>query len=440
MSRPSFLVISILTHACSEDPSKPRLSQKQMMQERAEIQNMIVVQHWSLVELRKLYHLAEVEGHHDSPGHSPLSQSPLIDDPPPRYDDVRATNGDLKLSIEAPYKMEDKSKAIVIYKEKPLQELDQSLQHALNRENQVLQAPVHDIVDHLLEEWTRTTRTPQVSPRSSPPQERRRSTYYESDDETTSDSEFERSEGIGGRYIEGPRQANKKNVRFHARVDSDQDDSDRDKQHRKRAPKRHVLHSEDDTSTESEDNSSPRSRRSSDNTKMKHVPTQPDSKDLSRRSYGSGSRAVPPENSSGRPAASRGFSQGAMPPRPMPIPNQQQQWQGQPPPGGLRPPPYHASSGGPPRMPLGSPYVPPQYLGRSPQPPPGTYFPGGPGLPMPPNPPRESHRHRRHNTESRQNAAREKDKESASRNLKKGLFGGAAVAGILDILQGLDSL
>ena len=50
-----------------------------MRQDRAEIQNMIVVQHWSLVELRKLYELAEKEAKEET-------MSPTIEDPPPSYD------------------------------------------------------------------------------------------------------------------------------------------------------------------------------------------------------------------------------------------------------------------------------------------------------------------------------------------------------------------
>ena len=87
-------------------------------------------------------------------------------------------------------------------------------------------------------------------------------------------------------------------------------------------------------------------------------------------------------------------------------------------------------------MPNGSTYPPAGYMGQSPQPPPGTYFPQQqqrpPGPPMPPR--QQSHRDREH----RRNP--EKDAASASRNLRRGLFGGAAVAGILDMLSALDGI
>ena len=407
------------------------------MQERAEIQNMIVVQHWSLVELRKLYHLAELEGKEGSPGHSPLSQSPstFINDPPPRYDDIQATNGNLKLSIEAPQKVEDKSQAMVKYQEKPLQQLDQSLQSALSKENQALQAPVHDIVDHLLHQWTVS---PATSTRSSP-SDRKHRPYYESDTDTTTDSEFERSEKIGGRHIEGPHHRPKKNVHFHARVESGEDESDGDRQ-RKRPPRRHILHSETDTSTDSEPSPAPQQRRSSDSTHAKYTPTQQEPGDRNRRPYTAGGQGAGREIPSARPT-SRGIPPSPMPMAPRPIPHPNQSWPGLPPPPNLRPPSYYGSSpGGPLRMPPGGQYVPPQYMGHSPQPPPGNYFPGGQVQPTAPNPQRGPPRPRRHRTESRQKTQRDKDKESSSSNIKKGLFGGAAVAGILDILQGLDSL
>jgi hypothetical protein len=59
-------------------------------------------------------------------------------------------------------------------------------------------------------------------------------------------------------------------------------------------------------------------------------------------------------------------------------------------------------------------------------------------------PPQQRKRHHRHGDKDKdrgrvENEKAERAKES-SKNLKRGLFGGAAVAGILDLLQGLDGL
>lgn len=425
-----------------------------MRQDRAEIQNMIVVQHWSLVELRKLYELAGKEAKEET-------TSPTIEDPPPSYDVIgnaqtsyyedQASSGDLRLSIQGPpvpEKIRDDSQAVVRFEEKPLQQLDQQFTLALTRENQTLGAPVYDIVNHLLHEWTRI---PEAEARSSPPNSRGhpsppssrknstvnpsgKPTYYESD-EDTSDSDFERSSDTKGRYIEGPRRGVEKNVRFRARVESDEEEQDNHRS-RRRAPKKHVLHSEDDTSSDSESEASPPppapgSRRSSDGS---NVPYSRDGPDRRPRPYSG--RSNGPENA-GRPV-SRGVNQPSIP-QGRPPPNQQ--WQPTAPiAAGLRPQPY-GGHGGPPRMPSGSSYVPAGYMGQSPQPPPGNYFPQQqqqqqqhrPSVSsMPPR--QQSHRDK----EKRRSA--EKDASSASKNLRRGLFGGAAVAGILEVLQGLDGL
>ena len=95
--------------------------------------------------------------------------------------------------------------------------------------------------------------------------------------------------------------------------------------------------------------------------------------------------------------------------------------------------------------------------GPSPQPQAGTYFPPRmqmPGPPPPPNmgmppqqrPHRQHHRRHNHRHEDRESMkiARERDKalkaEESNKNLKRGLFGGAALAGVLDLLQGLDGI
>lgn len=417
---------------------------------------MIVVQHWSLVELRKLYELAEKEDKEET-------RSPTIEDPPPSYDaagiaqtsyyEDQASKGDEKLSIQTPTvpdKIPNDSQAMIKFEEKPLQQLDRQFTLALTRENKALGAPVYDIVNHLLHEWTKIPEAesrpspPNSRGHPSPPHSRKNSTanpsgktYYESD-EDTSDSEFERSSDIGGRYIEGPRKGVEKNVRFRARVESDEEEQDHHRS-RRRAPKKHVLHSEDDTSSDTESEVSPPppapgSRRSSESS---NVPYSRDGPDRRPRPYSG--RSNGPENA-GRPI-SRGMSQPSIP-QGRPMPNQQ--WQPTPPiPTGLRPPqPYGQTGGppGPPRMANGSPYVPPGYMGQSPQAPPGNYFPQQqqrpPGPAMPPR--QQSHREREREKEKRRSA--EKDASSASKNLRRGLFGGAAVAGILDLLQGLDGL
>ena len=421
-----------------------------MRQDRAEIQNMIVVQHWSLVELRKLYELAEKEAKEEN-------MSPTIEDPPPSYNaagnaqtsyyEDQAANGNRRLSLQGPAvpdKIQIDSQAMVKFQEKPLQQLDQQFTLALSRENQALSAPVYDIVNHLLHEWTKIPETearpspPHSRGYPSPPSSRKnstanpsgKSTYYESDEET-SDSEFERSSDIGGRFIKGPRKGVEKNVRFKARVESDEDEPDHH-QSRRRAPKKSVLQSEDDTSSDTDSDVSPPApapgrRRSSASS---NVPYPQDGPERRPRPYSG--RNNGPEDA-GRSIV-RGMSQQSIP-QGRPVPNQQ--WQSTPSvPTGLRPQQPYGPPGGPLRMPNGNSYPPAGYMGQSPQPPPGTYFPlqtqRPPGPPMPPRQP--SHRDR----EKRRSA--DKDAASASRNLRRGLFGGAAVAGILDMLSALDGI
>lgn len=439
--------------ATREDPSKAPLTEHTMRQDRAEIQNMIVVQHWSLVELRKLYDLAEKEAKEEP-------MSPTIEDPPPSYDaagnaqtsyyEDQAANVKRRLSIQAPAvpdKIPNDSQAMVKFEEKPLQQLDQQFTLALSRENQALGAPVYDIVNHLLHEWTRIPEAeaearpspPHSRGHPSPPSSRKNSTanpsgkptYYESD-EDTSDSEFERSSDIGGRYIEGPRKGVEKNVRFRARVESDEEEQDHHRS-RKRAPKKHILHSEDDTSSDTESDLSPPprapgSRRGSESN------TAPYSRDgPERRPRPYMGRSNGPEDAGRRGLSQPSISQGRPPPN--------QQWQSTPSiPTGLRPQPPYGPPGGPPRMPNGGPYLPPGYMGQSPQPLPGNYFPQQQQMQQqrPPGPPMAPRQQSHRDKEKRRSA--EKDATSASKNLRRGLFGGAAVAGILDLLAGLDGL
>ena len=433
---------------------------------------MIVVQHWSLVELRRLYELAETEARDES-------MSPGIEEPPPRYDATRSpemsfndhiqsssTDNGLRLMLEGPSPPSippkingDHSQAIVKFYEKDLHQLDESFSKALTRENQILNANVYDIVDHLLHEWTRALHSPRSSLRSSPKNQRHKA-YYSSDDSDT-ESDFE-GHNNKGRYIEGPRRSKNRGVHFQPSVESDQEDEERDRP-RKRAPKRHVLHSESDTSSEESDSvsppvtrSQPHSRRSSDASNSHLNPNRRESYERHRIPYPPGGLSNVPENP-GKPTSSRGIPQ---PPMPMPARPQPQHYPSSPSNPTFRGPPYtSAPPPGPQRLPTAGPYMPPPpqgYLGSSPQPQPGGYFPQGqrppgpPGPPMPmpmpmpvpvPVPVQRPFRHHHHRADHRHDKEKaEKDRAVASKNLKRGLFAGAGIAGILDLLQGLDGL
>ncbi|KAL6714763.1 hypothetical protein ACLMJK_008188 [Lecanora helva] len=430
------------------DPTTLQLAGKTFLQDRAEIQNLIVVQHWSLVELRRLYQLAENEAKEEA-------LAPLNDDPPPSYDEHRAiepsyyaqkaNEGDVQLSITAPpVRTDDTSRAMVKYQERPIQQLDAAFTRALVRENQAIGAPVDDIVDHLLEEWTQV---PELD--SHPVTKGRRpglNTYYESDEEDTTESEYDDTH-VKGRYIEGPKKV-KKDVRFRARVESD---SEEERRHvpRHRAPTKHILRSEDDSSSDSEApppviRSQPSSRRNSEASNTKYSPNAHDSRERNPRPYSSGGRNYRPDNSTNYPTpgpipGSRGMPpppMGPMPTRSMPNVNQ---WQGPPPvpQPGLRPL-YPGPPSNQPRPSSRGSYGPPGYMGHSPQAPPGAYFPHqqrpqGPPMAPRPRPPRQ-HRHRSELQKA------EDDKHAAHKNMKRGLFGGAALAGIMDLLQGLDGI
>ena len=396
-----------------------------------------------------MYELAETEAKEEA-------LNPLNDDPPPSYDEHRAiepsyyaqkaTEGDLQLSITAP-PIEDTSRAMVKYQERPIQQLDAAFTRSLVRENQALGADVDNIVDHLLGVWTQI---PELDSRPIA-KDRRPSltTYYESDEDDTTESEYEDSR-TKGRYIEGPRKA-KKDVRFRARVESDSEEDNRHEPHH-RAPKKHILLSEDDTSSDSEappvvTRSQPGSRRNSEASNAKYSPNAQDSHDRNPRPYASGGRPPRPENPNHYPGSShrpnvRGTPQPPLGSMPMPtrsMPNVNQ-WQSNPPmpQSNLRPPSYQGPPPGHPRPPSRGSYPPPGYMGHSPQPPPGAYFPQQQrpqGPPVAPRPrPSRQHRHRSETQKA------EDDKHAANKNIKRGLFGGAALAGIVDLLQGLDGI
>jgi hypothetical protein len=422
---------------------------------------MIVVQHWSLVELRKLYELAETEAREES-------MSPVIEDPPPRYDSYQppemsqnghrgssSTDHGLQLSIEPPPPIPPKvdgapSQAIVRFQENDLHQLDESFSKALTRENQVLNANVYDIVDHLLHEWTRAPLSPRSSLRSSPKVHRPQAHY--SSDESDTESDFE-GHNNKGHYIEGPRRSQKRGVHFQPSVESDQEEEERLRP-RKSAPKRHVLNSESDTSSEESESTSPPAtrsqpnpRRNSDASNSHQNPHSRDSYERHRTPYASAGLPHVPENPV-RPTSSRGIPQ---PPMPMPARPQPQHYQSTPPNPAFRGSPYTGPPPGPQRLASAGPYMPappPGYMGTSPQPQAGGYFPQGqrpPGPPGPPMPvpmpvqrPPRQHGHRTDHRHEKEKAG--KDRAVASKNLKRGLFAGAGLAGILDLLQGLDGL
>ena len=445
---------------------------------------MILMQHWSLVELRKLYELADQEARNES-------QSPLLDDPPPSYDTFQALEqglpveqnhvNDQPLSLHVPAvppKVEDSSQAMVKYQEKHIHQLDASFNKALARENHVMHADVPDIVEHLLREWiVRPERQSHPSPPRDSPRDIRRKSYYESDTDDTSGSEFEGAL-TGGRYLEAPpRKSYKGKPQFRAHVESDPEDGERERP-RERGPRKHIIHGESDTSSDSDDilppsRTRPHPRRRSSDASSHHSETY----DRVRRPYMSGGLSNVPEDASGSRNASRGIPPSPMPVpiRPMPTPNQQ--WpptpQGTPSNPGFRAPSFNNGPyPGSPRIQSNGSYAPPPtanghypppstggYMpGPSPQPMAGTYFPprmqmpGGPpppptmGMGVPQQRPHRQYRRHQHRHEDRESMkiARERDKalkaEESNKNLKRGLFGGAALAGVLDLLQGLDGI
>lgn len=464
------------------------------MQERAEIQNMIVLQHFSFEELRGLYNTANNEAAAQD------STSPTIEEPPPRYD--APVEGDVRLSISAPERPpkepldeeDGPSKAMVHYREQPLQQLDQSLQSALIRENSALSANVPDIVNYLVQQWVQPGPPQHPSqraltyPRQAPKKSKYQSHYSSDSEEDTTESEYEDAECTSkGYYLEGPQRngAGPRNVRFHPKVE---DDIDEEEIRPKRSSRRHILQSYDEESSDSSTSGSPVAHRhhahrdstsstsppdsrkyqgrrdSASSVSRYELPAHPPS-DRSRRPYGSAGPSREPSDPSnaGRPGQPRNPQHAStMPPRPMPTPNQNPHMQTQSSTGGLRPPQFNGvpQYNGPPpplpRMPSGSQYLPQGYMtqspggnfqspGTSPMLPQGAYFPRQPGFSGPPpnlpptrNPPRSRIR-RSDGRPTEKDKAKEK-RESASHNLKKGIGIGAAAAGLLELLSGLDGI
>ena len=431
------------------------------MQERAEIQNMIVLQHCSLEELKGLYGIASEEAKQDF-------SNP--EDPPPSYDDP--ASDEVRLSLTAPPrppKREDTSKAVVQYHETPLQQLDESLRHALARENSTLSAPVPDIVNHLLHEWiqpefpehTRSLDLRAMANTRPAYKERKYAAHISDEEEDTTESEYDESdEPSRGYYLEGPHtNGAKKNVRFKNQQAKVEDHTDEEERRPKRPSKKHIINSDDDSSDSSHFSpitSRPKPRHEINSSSSRYVPQSQSTQDRNRRPYTSGPsgpRNSPPEKEVVRPGSSHGRPPSALHHRAMPMHLPNQPWQGQGlNPSGLRPPPQYNGPPGPPqRMPSGGPYV-PHYV-NSPNASPimtqGAYFPqrqSGPGVPPPGQgpPPGMSH-HKpsrpRSNHGSRQSSDKaERDKKSSSRNIKKGIGIGAAAAGLMELLSGLDGI
>ncbi|KAL8779021.1 MAG: hypothetical protein Q9213_007136 [Squamulea squamosa] len=418
-------------------------NEQAMLQEKAEIQNMVVVRHWSLVDLQHLYHLAQNEANE-------RQNEQRIEIPPPRFDGIGHTNPDPRLRIEGLRNDEDLSKALVKYNETPLQNLDESLNRALYRPNKLLRAPGDDIVDRLLDEWTRVRGTP---PRKKTHKPRKHRPHYDTESED-SEIDFERGD-IGGRYIGAPPRKSR-NVHFErARVESDSEEPGH-KNPRHRGLRHYVLDSDSvsTSTTESDSDSAPPRppRRFSDGSKIKPATQE----------FGNQRRR--PNTSGGSPQSSRPTSrngpQPAASPRPGPIlnlsyPGQGPTLQNGPASAGLRPPAPYNIPPGPQRIASSGPFIgiPPAQLhsglipvspGTSPNTR-GMYFPPPPNqLPAQPYQPPSSRSHhkssKRPNGVESRNGDRMTFKQNAKRDVKRGLIGAGAVAGLMDILEGLGSI
>lgn len=410
-----------------------------MLQEKAEIQNLVVVRHWALVDLRRRYEAAEHENDERRTPHQ-MNLSP------PRANGYAHVQHDPRLQIEGPRNEGDMSQALVKYEETPLRQLEDSLSKAMHRPNKLLRAPDEDIVDHLLNAWTRLRDSPS---RPRPKNQK----YYARCDSDSEDNEinFTRSDH-GGRHIDGPRYR-PKNVHFQpAHVESDSE-PDRPRP-RRRGLKHYVLDSDSvSTSSDSEPPTPTSSRRSSES-------RQYENGDRTRRPYATGSDRSP---NSSRPSS----RSGPPPPIPMPRPSPAG-WTGPPggPPGtptSLRPPqPHNVSplpmpqrklSTGPyvPMSPTPSNYPIPVSPSTSPSNTRGMVYPiPQNGLP-PPHPmnmyrPSSTGGHIRGSGRGRDRDGkrgggdRQSFRENAKRDVKRGIIGAGAVAGLMDILEGLGGI
>ena len=470
---------------CGSEGRTQAPSWKAMRQERAEIQNMIVVQHWSFAELEKLYKLAEKEALLEI-------DSSRQESPPPSYDAANPSPANTTLTITVgtppgPQKEAEHPNALVPFTgERSLEVMKTSMEQASAREEKALSAQVNDIVDHLLDEWTEVgneerygrRRQIQAPSRSGRAGHMSRRAHVESDDSdsSASDTEYERSENIGGFYLEGPKNAVKKNVRFNPRVD---DEIDEDELRPRRTTRKHTLgrvgeySSDSDSDSDDFSSASPvverraSNRRSSNSSTGSHHPPFAPSHDRTRRPYGGPSSVSSHENQPA-PPGSRGMPYSPQSTQARPMPVHGQTWTGPgATPGQLRPP----QPPGPARQPSGGPYGSPSAYSISPSPgaspvtPSGSFFSRDPNFRGPPpqggpygphHAPVDRSRQRQREridrrrpveqrpveqrpVEQRQEQ-KKKDESNASRNIKKGIFGGTAIAGILELLQGLDGL
>ena len=410
---------------------------------------MVVVRHWSLVDLHRLYERAENEAAERNKQHR-------VEILPSPSDGFGHRNPDPRLQIEGPRNDEEVSKALVKYNETSLHKLDESMNRALYRPNKLLRSPGDDIVDRLLDEWTRVRGTP---PRKNPQKPRKHRPRYDTESED-SGIDFERGD-IGGRYIGAPRQK-PRNVHFErARVESDSEEAD-DHKPRHRGPRHAVLDSDSvSTSTTDSDSDSPPSRpprRFSDGGKAKSAVQE--SGNQTRRPYTSGgspqssrptSRSGPQAPVSARPGPAQTPSHaGQMPPN-----------QNGPGSAGLRPPAPYNIPPAPSRMSSSSPFVGiipaqihsgliPVSPGTSPNtrgmyfPPPPNQVPTQGQFPQPHSPSSNRSQHksskRRNGFEGKANGDKMTFKQNAKRDVKRGLIGAGAVAGLMDIIEGLGAI
>lgn len=413
---------------------------------------MVVVRQWSLVDLQRLYQLAEDEAVH--PHNSPSPDTAEMK----QLKQMKQIEGDPRLSITSTAHEDNTSKEVVTYQETPLSQLEASLNRAMYQPNRLLHSPDIGVVDRLLHKWTRSH---EVESRAGHTSHYRARVDTDSDD---TDSDSDRPNG-GGYYLEGPPQAKSggKSVRFLRTQVEDGEDSDQARS-RQRAPKKVLMRpsSEDSSSCTSDSEDLPQSRRSSASSTTSRRPPELDPN--------GGSRPYPPSGAYTRkanteiPPAMPNHPRGGPPSprisRPVPIPNHPRA----PPSPGLRP--YqHPPSFGPPQHPKsGSSYIPSSigaghgssHGGYSPHtranmfppaaPPPPPAHPNGNSFSPPTHrsePRRSTHRsHKRDRRDSGRGSGssfRESAKEGA-KDVKRGLLGAGAVAGLLDILEGLSAI
>lgn len=449
---------------------------------------MVVVRNWSLVDLQRLYHLAEDEVAH--PRDSPL----------PEDREMRQVEGDPRLSITAAAHEGNSCNAMVKYNVTPLSQLEASCDKAMYQPNRLLNAPDYNIVDRLLREWTRLYETDAKTKRANGYQAHVESDTDDSDSDDDSDYEYERP-GSRGQYLEAPpRNAGVvKEVRFQPRVEDDVE-SDQGRPRRK-GPRRGILRSvsEDSSSCSSDSDdlrASPRSSMSSTTSRMTPVndPSGGSRRQTPAGIYGPPPGSAGPAGSSGNTGTQPGTQPGipnhprSGPPsprmsRPVSIPNQpraqlssdQQAQQypprqytpsigpSYPPPHGnlYRTPPPTTAPPGPGRLGYGG-YSPHGRANLFPPPPPPSQQQQqqqhAQPLPPPPPPPslnsnpfpplksrssRSEHRHSKSRSQRRERGDGRKEssfKENAKKDVKRGLLGAGAVAGLMDILEGLSAI